>query len=154
MNYLNFFVSAILCVGLAVQVYEDIKEGYLFDEVSLGLGVVGLGWAIYNGHFVDSCLGFGLALVVLGVLYYCADGGMGLGDVFLAAATGFWLGLWPTLVMIMVAFILGGLVAVVLLLMGKGRKTAVPFAPFLALGTLVAYWYGERIINWYIGMFL
>ena len=154
MDYLNFCVSVILCAGLAVQVYEDIKEGYLFDEVSLGLGVIGLGRAVYLGHFTDSCFGFGLALLALGVLYCCADGGMGLGDVFLAAATGFWLGLWPTVVMLMVTFILGGFLAVVLLLMGKSRKTSVPFAPFLAVGTLAAYWYGMEIVNWYFRMFL
>ena len=151
---LSVLFSVILVVALAVQVYEDIKEGYLFDKVSLALAVVGLGRAIWLGNFLDACCGFLLGAVLLGILYYCTEGGMGLGDVFLAAAVGFWLGLWPGVVMILVAFILGGGVAVVLLLSGKGRKTAIPFAPFIAVGTLVAYHYGREIIGWYFRMFI
>jgi len=36
----------------------------------------------------------------------------------------------------------------------KGRKQAIPFGPFLALGTLVALFWGQQLIVWYLGYFI
>jgi prepilin signal peptidase PulO-like enzyme (type II secretory pathway) len=32
---------------------------------------------------------------------------------------------------------------------GKGRKTKIPFGPFLALGTIITLFYGQEIFSWY-----
>ncbi len=35
-----------------------------------------------------------------------------------------------------------------------GRKTAVPFGPFLALGGIVAVFAGQPLVNWYLHSFV
>jgi leader peptidase (prepilin peptidase)/N-methyltransferase len=93
-------------------------------------------------------------LVTSGFLLIVAlvsKGGMGGGDVKLAAVTGFFLG-WPLGPFgLFMGACAGGLVAIVLLLLHiRGRKDPLPFAPFIALGTFFAVLYGKEIIDWYI----
>jgi leader peptidase (prepilin peptidase) / N-methyltransferase len=78
--------------------------------------------------------------------------GMGMGDVKLAAVLGLFLGR-SVAVAILAGVLLGTIVgAGVMARVGveKGRKTAVPFGPFLALGGLVALFAGPAIIHWYL----
>ena len=74
--------------------------------------------------------------------------GMGWGDVKLAVFMGLFLG-WPKIAVAMyVAFVVGALVGLVLMIFKKiKRKTQIPFGPFLILGTLVAWFWGKQIIN-------
>jgi len=78
--------------------------------------------------------------------------GMGMGDVKLAAVLGLFLG--RSVAVGMLAGVLLGTVvgAAVMARVGveKGRKTAVPFGPFLAIGGLVALFAGPAIIHWYL----
>jgi leader peptidase (prepilin peptidase) / N-methyltransferase len=78
--------------------------------------------------------------------------GMGMGDVKLAAVLGLFLGR-PAAVALFVAVLAGAVVgATVMARLGvsRGRKTAVPFGPFLALGGVVALFAGPPIIHWYL----
>ena len=78
--------------------------------------------------------------------------GMGMGDVKLAGVLGLFLGR-SVAVAIFVAVITGTLVgALVMARLGvkQGRKTAVPFGPFLALGGVVALLAGPTIVHWYL----
>jgi leader peptidase (prepilin peptidase) / N-methyltransferase len=82
---------------------------------------------------------------------------MGMGDVKLAALIGLVLGslgLGFVGVAAGAAIVLGGLGAIVALAMGKGRKSAIPFGPYLAAGAVVAGLWGEPISSWYIERFL
>ncbi len=89
-----------------------------------------------------SCPGF-LLLVSLS-----SRGGMGLGDVKLAMVTGLFLG-WPQgMVGLLIAACTGGLLGIVLLVTGvKGRKDPIPFGPFIALGAMIALFWGGRILH-------
>lgn len=78
--------------------------------------------------------------------------GMGMGDVKLAAVLGLFLGR-SVAVAILAGVLLGTVVgALVMARVGveKGRKTAVPFGPFLALGGVTALLVGPSIIHWYL----
>ena len=83
-------------------------------------------------------------------------GGMGMGDVKLAAVIGLFLG--PVVsVAVLLALLTGVLLgAVIIARKGarQGRKTAVPFGPFLALGALVAVFAGQPIVDLYVNHFL
>jgi leader peptidase (prepilin peptidase)/N-methyltransferase len=79
-------------------------------------------------------------------------GGMGMGDVKLAAVMGLFLGR-TVAAAILIALIAGVLVgAVIIARKGaqEGRKTAVPFGPFLALGAVVAVYVGGPLIDLYV----
>ncbi len=80
---------------------------------------------------------------------------MGFGDVKLAAPLGLLLG-WPaSMVWLFSAFIIGGVVGVGLLFAKKAKmKQAVPFGPFLILGTLIALIWGNEIFSWYVGLII
>ena len=81
--------------------------------------------------------------------------GMGVGDVKLAGVMGLFLGrnVAPAL---LVAFALGTLVGIgVMAAKGvkAGRKTAIPFGPFLAVGALVGLYAGDEMVDWYLDTF-
>jgi leader peptidase (prepilin peptidase)/N-methyltransferase len=67
---------------------------------------------------------------------------------------GAFLGWKLTLVAVLLAVLTGGVVAIILLAVRrKGRKDAVPFGPFLALGGAVSLFWGARLLEWYLGVF-
>jgi leader peptidase (prepilin peptidase)/N-methyltransferase len=80
--------------------------------------------------------------------------GMGMGDVKLAAVMGLYLGraVAPAL---LIGFAAGALVGLAMIARrgATARKQAVPFGPFLALGGIVALWYGSDIVDWYLNTF-
>jgi len=77
-------------------------------------------------------------------------GGMGMGDVKLAALLGFMLG-WSVSVALLLGFI-AALVPSIVLMVRHGRearKMAIPLGPFLALGGVVALFAGHPLLNLY-----
>jgi leader peptidase (prepilin peptidase)/N-methyltransferase len=78
--------------------------------------------------------------------------GMGMGDVKLAAVMGLFLG--RSVAVALLGGVLAGTVAGALVMarvgVGAGRKTAVPFGPFLALGGVVGLLAGPTIVHWYL----
>lgn len=83
-------------------------------------------------------------------------GGMGFGDVKLAAVVGLsaaWIG-WPALIVAAVAaFVLGGLVGVVLLAARRASgRTAIPFGPWMIAGAWIGIVFGEPIAATYLNI--
>ena len=101
----------------------------------------------------------GLAVGVLwaiGEAYYRYSGqeGMGGGDVKMLAMVGAFLGWKLVLVTLVVSSVAGSLLGLLLILSRRGNlKQALPFGTFLALGALLASLAGERIVDWYAGMY-
>ena len=83
-------------------------------------------------------------------------GGMGGGDVKLAGVLGLylgWLGWGPVIVGGFLGFLLGAVVGIGILLTRKGgRKTAIPFGPFMLAGALLAVLWGESLADLYTGV--
>jgi leader peptidase (prepilin peptidase) / N-methyltransferase len=82
--------------------------------------------------------------------------GMGMGDVKLGGVLGLYLGISVAPAML-IAFLAGTLVGAGVMArkgVAEGRKTAVPFGPFLALGGLVGLFAGPAIVAWYADRFL
>lgn len=84
-----------------------------------------------------------------------APAGMGMGDVKLAGVLGLFLGraVAPALLIALVAGVLIGIVVIARKGTSEGRKTAVPFGPFLAFGAVVALFAGEPLMDAYLGTF-
>ena len=74
-----------------------------------------------------------------------------MGDVKLGALVGLMVGFPFVIIAIIMAWILGGLVAGVLLALKiKGRKDAIPAAIFLSVTALVTLVFGQAIWQWYL----
>jgi leader peptidase (prepilin peptidase)/N-methyltransferase len=77
---------------------------------------------------------------------------MGMGDVKLAAVLGLFLGR-EVAVAILAGVLAGALVGGAIMArvgVQEGRKTAVPFGPFLALGGLIAVFAGPALVHFYV----
>jgi leader peptidase (prepilin peptidase) / N-methyltransferase len=81
--------------------------------------------------------------------------GMGMVDVKLAAVLGLFLGraVGPAIFLALVAGTLVGAAIIARKGAQEGRKTAVPFGPFLALGGVVALFAGDAMVDWYLNTF-
>jgi leader peptidase (prepilin peptidase)/N-methyltransferase len=90
---------------------------------------------------------------LLAVLAY--PRGMGMGDVKLAAVLGLFLGrsVAPAIAIALVAGTVIGAVIIARKGAAEGRKTKVPFGPFLALGALIAIFAGHPLVDAYLGTF-
>ncbi|MBF8268156.1 MAG: leader peptidase (prepilin peptidase) / N-methyltransferase [Dehalococcoidia bacterium] len=111
-------------------------------------------WSVGNaplGALLDAITAGIVGLVVFLIVVLVSRGGMGLGDVKLAAVVGIWVGLRGLAVALFVAAVSGGVVALLLLAMRvKGRKDRIPFAPFLALGGMSALLWGQELSARYL----
>jgi leader peptidase (prepilin peptidase)/N-methyltransferase len=115
-----------------------IVVGWLLDR-PLDPARAGIGLLAYGGFYL---------LVAM-----IAPRGLGMGDVKLSGLIGLVLGslgLRYVGVAAGAAILAGGLGGVVALALGRGRKAAIPFGPYLAAGAVVAIVWGAPIADWYL----
>ncbi len=92
--------------------------------------------------------------LLLAALAYPA--GMGMGDVKLAAVLGLFLGrsVGPAMLFALVAGSVVGAAIIARMGVKEGRKTGIPFGPYLAFGGLVGLFAGDLIVDWYLATFV
>lgn len=129
-----------LAIGATVM---DLRERRIPNHLLLFGAVLLLLDSALGGFLVSSVVGgavlgaLGIALALVGGLG--KSGGLGMGDVKYLAVIGLGLGVQGGLMAFVVAALAGGAVALALMLLRRVRATdAIPYAPFLALGSLVA----------------
>lgn len=147
----GIYIAVLLRLAL-----EDVRTGYLPDRWVLPLGAAGvlLSAAGVSVPPAEALAGLSFGGGAFWIVRRLSRGGMGGGDVKLAAAIGAWTG-WPgVLPALFLAFLLGSLVALVLLGRGRSRRATLPFGPFLAAGGSVGMLYGAQIVRWYLEAFL
>ncbi len=154
---IDFWTVIILASLMLVVAFIDIDIRIIPNRLVLfGLAaglVVGLFRPEAGIVFMVKGLlaGFG-SLFAVAVL---SRGQMGFGDVKLAAVMGIFLGWEGVLMAIFLAFLAGAVYGIFLMaVMGKGRKTAIPFGPFLSGATITVYFWSEQIISWYFRVIL
>jgi leader peptidase (prepilin peptidase)/N-methyltransferase len=95
------------------------------------------------------------AFLFMFVVHVIYPRGMGFGDVKLSWTLGLvlgWVSLGAVFLGLFLGFVLGAVVGLVLIAVTKaGRKTRVPFGPFLFAGTFIALLWGQSILDWYLG---
>ncbi|MGI6364881.1 MAG: prepilin peptidase [Bacillota bacterium] len=138
----------ILTLALVIAVGTDLSHQEIPDQVSLGASAI-LGLIALVTLSWGNLLGGALLFCLLFLIAVASRGGMGGGDIKLALGIGLSLGWKLGLVALAVAFMVGGILAIALLIRGK-RGKALPFGPFLALGAWIAMFFGDILIDLYI----
>jgi leader peptidase (prepilin peptidase) / N-methyltransferase len=103
------------------------------------------------GSLWRAALAAAVAFVAFLAVHLAVPHGMGFGDVRLSGLLGFatgWLGLGHAFVGFFAGFVLGAVVGIGVMAAGRGgRKTRIPFGPFLAAGAMVAVLWGNPLVH-------
>ncbi len=154
----NYFWQQLVFLSvLTVASFVDLHDRIIPNELVL-FGLVAGGLMLFLLPYPEKTWLSGLYGAVAGfgfllLLALLVKGGMGFGDVKLAAVIGLFLG-FPSVAMGLVfAFFAGGFVGGLLLVLRVvGRKDHIPFGPWLSLGAAVTVLYGAQIWSWYMGI--
>jgi prepilin signal peptidase PulO-like enzyme (type II secretory pathway) len=155
-DVITLVVQLLVVAFLVFSAVFDLKYMILpdFSTILLVTSALVL-WTI--GYLGDwSYLWSGLiSFGFLGFLYLITKKkGMGFGDVKLAFFMGLFLGYPKIIVAMYIAFILGALFGLGLMVFKKAaKKTKISFGPFLILGTLIAWFWGNEIMKFLISNF-
>jgi leader peptidase (prepilin peptidase) / N-methyltransferase len=137
---LNKIVYPSLVIALIIAPFF-IKAGYVHNN-------------IVDHGIINALIGGAVGFVFLLIPAIISRGGMGFGDVKMAALIGFVTGFPEVFVAVLGGIVLGGLAAIFLLITRiKKRKEVIPFGPFLSLATIVTLIWGKPLLDWYLGIF-
>jgi leader peptidase (prepilin peptidase) / N-methyltransferase len=152
---------AVGALGVALA-YVDLREHRLPDPLVAAALAAGGGLLAAAAVLTGSWAAYGRGWLVAAVMFLFYLGlamvrpaDLGMGDVKLAGVIGLmlgWLG-WPSAVLgAFLGFLFGGLAGLALLLLGRaGRRTPIPFGPFMLLGAIVAIAAGGPVLDAYLG---
>jgi leader peptidase (prepilin peptidase)/N-methyltransferase len=154
-------IYSVLCSALIVITFIDLDFQIIPDAITLPGIVIGFiaGSFLMPDPFMRySRLGFlssFIGFLAGGGLYYAiailSKGGMGGGDIKMMAMVGALMGWKSVILTTFLGSFAGAIVGIFLMIFkGKGRKTKIPFGPFLALGVLITLFFGQEILQWYI----
>ncbi len=129
-----------------------IPDGFVIFIFILGiLKIVGEFALLSSPNLITHLIGLFIISLPLLIIAIITKGGMGMGDVKLMAAAGFFLGAYLIVEAFFIGAIIGGIVAIGLVVAKKVKKdTKIPFGPFLAGGIMMTILFGEKILDWYI----
>jgi len=160
--YWYFFVL------LIIATFTDFAHLIIPDSISIPGMVMGIfasfcfpemmNAASHTDGLIRSFIGLvagGGSIWVIGILgkaIFRKDA-MGGGDVKLMAMVGSFLGMKLAFFSIFLGSLFGAVVGGVLIVLRlKTRKDYIPFGPYIALGAILSFFCGEKILNWYFGL--
>lgn len=162
-----FLAAATLLAGLLVETFVDLDCQIIPDEISVGGTALGLVIAalvsLYPGYaetglavgLPDALAGAFAGFFLLQAISFLSRGGMGGGDVKLAAMLGAFLGLKGGLLALLLASVIGGVTGLFFIATGlRSRKDLVPFGPYIALGAALVLFAGpDALVARYLAWF-
>jgi len=147
-----YFISILLVLG-AID-WDTFRLPDIFTLPLLGIGLLVaffLPQAPSGWESLGAALGAGGFFWLITVVY---PKGMGLGDVKFVAALGAFLGVAGILMTIFIASLTGSIIGLISLALKKrGFREQIPFGPYLAFGALIAFFWGQEIMNFYFSFF-
>ena len=148
------FYLFITFVFVLLSVYDGLYKE-VPDEISLPTILISFfGIWLLNIHSIESILtGLLIPVLFFGSLFIFSRGKwLGGGDVRIGAMMGILLG-WPNIIIgLFVGYALGSVFSIGGIIIKKlSRKSQIPFAPFLFIGTYIAMFWGKDILDWYMG---
>lgn len=150
---LHALAAAIFCIALVAVSATDLEARVVPNKIVLPAAAIVLALQlVWKPSIQWPVAGFGAALFLfLAALAY--PRGMGMGDVKLALLLGVGVG-WHVPVALFAGMVLALVPSIVLFARhgSAARKMAIPFAPFLALGGLLALFAGGPLVHWYLSL--
>ena len=147
---LEALTSALLCWVLVVVTRTDLEHRLIPDKIVLPATVAILALRTVDDPSLEWMLSALVAGLLLFLIILAYPRGLGLGDVKLSALMGAGLGVSVIPAMFVGFFVAFVPAALLLVRHGKeARKRAIPLGPFLALGAVVALFWGSAILDWY-----
>jgi leader peptidase (prepilin peptidase)/N-methyltransferase len=153
---LHAAAAAVFLCLMIVLAAIDLEHMILPDELTLGGAALFFIYSFFNPEVgrLDAVLsGLGAAAFFAALFFFYLKvrkiEGLGFGDVKMALLMGLFLGLHRLAVAILLASLSGLLVGLFFIVFRKKNlKLALPFGPFLALGSYVSLFWGEAILGW------
>jgi prepilin signal peptidase PulO-like enzyme (type II secretory pathway) len=147
-----FFIVAVL---IAIF-FTDLKYGIIPFPIVLFASVITLLYQIVFVPFVlvGSLLSaFGIFLFFLALFLGTKGRGIGFGDVCYVVLMGLLLGFPKIILGFYLSFVIGALVSLLLIALKKKRfkGSTIPFGPFLTLGTLISFLWGDALLELIFG---
>jgi leader peptidase (prepilin peptidase)/N-methyltransferase len=145
-------VSALVAISLIDLDHRIIPNRITGPTAVAGVALLAaLDPSALPGHLLAGAIAGGAFLAVV----LARPGGMGMGDVKLAALLGLFLGsaVAPALFVALAVGAATGVVVAARRGVAVARKTAIPFGPFLALGGVFGILAGSQMVSWYLGTF-
>jgi leader peptidase (prepilin peptidase)/N-methyltransferase len=152
--HLEALLAVFFCVVLVAISAADFEHRIVPNVIVLPAAVIVLGAQTGLYPSVEWTIGAVAASSFLLIAALAYPGGMGMGDVKLALLLGAMLG--RTVAVALAAGMISALVPSIWLLIrhgSKARKMKIPFAPFLALGAIVALFAGKALLDTYLSLF-
>ena len=160
-------VVKFLLILLAASVY-DLRHKIIPDQLSFLLFVTAVAleavvaWQQHPFYvdegflFYDIVAGVGAFSFFAGIWFISKGAWMGFGDAKIAFPIGLFLGFPNIVYALLVAFWSGAIIGIALLASKRmGRKSEIPFAPFLALGTYIIFFcMNSGVMEWLTNMFV
>lgn len=175
---LLFLRDVIFLSSMLVVTVVDLKHWIILDEISIGGFFAGIAFSFAPGGIGvvrSAAAGIGAFLLFLifrlGSSFYLSrkgdqyvkaptgfedeqdefQGGMGWGDVKLAACIGAFLGPGSAAVAFFLSFLTGAIAGILMILLkGRDKRVPLPFGPFLAIGSGISLFFGNAIWNAYL----
>jgi leader peptidase (prepilin peptidase)/N-methyltransferase len=160
----QFAIDAFALATLVVISAYDFRHKIIPDSLSLLFAFVGIAAVALRAYeaawpslmplfvsvprWIDVAAAPLLAVPLAAIWYFSRGRAMGLGDAKLVWGVAWFLGLLGGLSALIFAFWLAAIPSLVILMMRKGSmRTEVPFGPFIALATVLVYYYGWSVLT-------
>jgi leader peptidase (prepilin peptidase)/N-methyltransferase len=145
---------AVLAFGLLVVFFTDLEHRIIPNAVTYPGILVGFLLSAAVGQLTVAVIAAAAAGAVFLLLGIISRGGMGGGDVKLAAMLGAFLGSPGVIVALFLAVAFAAVAGSVLLIFRlRSRKDTIPFGPAMAAGAMIAVFGSDAIVRWYLSMF-
>lgn len=150
----SMLASGWIFTALLITVaFTDLETGLIPNNVTYPGIIAGILLSRQTMGFADSLLG---SICFAGLLWAVAalsKGGMGGGDIKLAAVIGAFLGIEGSGITLLIASLAASAKAIHLLVQGRcSRKTSLPFGPYLAGAAWLVWMWGDRLRELYVAM--
>jgi len=156
LSLLALMVFAVTMILLAIALI-DFDTTQIPDSLIIALAPLAVAsiWLLPKVTLLSHAIGLVAVALPMLLLTLAIPGAFGGGDIKLMAVCGFLLGWQLTLLAFFIALLIGGSIAIFLLVSGKRKRGQhMVFGPSICAGTVTALFYGNEIIRFYLSLYM